>query len=85
MDNSDKDSEKSSEKIAKTTKENDMVVDDSENGEKERDKFKKASHKLLRQHVFDRLRMPDLLNPDQATVKYMPRLAGDGGASPVAL
>lgn len=35
----------------------------------------------LRQHIFHRLRMPDQLNADQASTKYMPRLSGDGGSS----
>ncbi len=38
-------------------------------------------HKL-RQHIFHRMRMPDQLNPDQASTKFMPRLSGDGGTIP---
>ena len=33
----------------------------------------------LRAHVFDRIRMPDYLSSDQASIKWMPRLSGDAG------
>jgi hypothetical protein len=31
----------------------------------------------LRKHVFERLRLPDYEDPDQASTKYMPRLSGN--------
>ena len=39
-----------------------------------------AAKRNMRQHIFHRLRMPDNLNPDQASTKYMPRISGDGGS-----
>ena len=33
----------------------------------------------LRDHLFSRIRMPDYLNSDQSSIKWMPRLSGDGG------
>jgi hypothetical protein len=33
--------------------------------------------RLLREHVFSRLRLPDYADPDQASTKYMPRLSGN--------
>ena len=33
--------------------------------------------RLLREHVFSRLRLPDYTDPDQASTKYMPRLSGN--------
>ncbi|KAJ8591361.1 hypothetical protein M405DRAFT_860602 [Rhizopogon salebrosus TDB-379] len=34
---------------------------------------------LLREHVFNRLRLPDYKDPNQASTKYMPRLSGNDG------
>ncbi len=42
-------------------------------------------YQQLRQHIFHRLRMPDQLNPDQASTKFMPRLSGDGGTIPAVV
>ena len=38
-----------------------------------------AKDQLLREHIFNRLRMPDYLNKDQGSLKWMPRLSGDAG------
>ncbi|KAG1743634.1 uncharacterized protein EDB91DRAFT_1274175 [Suillus paluster] len=37
---------------------------------------------LLREHIFGRLRLPDYEDQDQASTKYMPRLAGNEGEAP---
>ncbi|PVF96132.1 hypothetical protein CPB86DRAFT_522864 [Serendipita vermifera] len=39
----------------------------------------KDEYKALREHIFERLRVPDYKNKDQANVKYMPRLSGNDG------
>ncbi|OBZ79331.1 L-lysine 6-oxidase [Grifola frondosa] len=38
-------------------------------------------NKNLRQHIFDRLRVPNFKNKDMAGEKFMPRLSGDSGMS----
>lgn len=43
------------------------------------DALKDPKQAALRAHVFGRIRMPDYLNPDQASIRWMPRLSGDGG------
>ena len=43
------------------------------------DPLKDPKQTALRAHIFGRIRMPDYSNPDQASIKWMPRLSGNGG------
>ena len=40
-------------------------------------KSKAEDSRLLREHVFNRLRLPDYEDPSQANTMYMPRLSGN--------
>ncbi|KIM57587.1 hypothetical protein SCLCIDRAFT_1219256 [Scleroderma citrinum Foug A] len=42
-------------------------------------KSKAEDSRLLREHVFNRLRLPDYEDPSQANTMYMPRLSGNNG------